>query len=70
MEEVIFMSSQTSRPREIMMPAGNPKTQPFYESLGIKYRTVDVSELRKASVQEPENPFLSLVEKNRFHACN
>jgi len=36
-------------PREIMMPAGNPKTQSFYESLGITCRTVDVSELRKAA---------------------
>jgi N-dimethylarginine dimethylaminohydrolase len=36
-------------PREILMPAGNPKTQTFYESLGIRCHTVDVSELRKAA---------------------
>jgi N-dimethylarginine dimethylaminohydrolase len=36
-------------PREILMPAGNPKTQTFYESLSIKCHTVDVSELRKAA---------------------
>jgi N-dimethylarginine dimethylaminohydrolase len=36
-------------PREILMPAGNPKTQTYYESLGIKCHMVDVSELRKAA---------------------
>ena len=36
-------------PREILMPAGNPKTQSFYESLGINCHTLDVSELRKAA---------------------
>jgi N-dimethylarginine dimethylaminohydrolase len=36
-------------PREIVMPAGNPQTQAYYESLGIKCHTVDVSELRKAA---------------------
>ena len=36
-------------PREILMPAGNPKTQSLYESLGINCHTVDVSELRKAA---------------------
>ncbi len=36
-------------PREILMPGGNPQTQTFYESLGIKCHTVDVSELRKAA---------------------
>ena len=36
-------------PREIMMPSGNPKTQSFYESLGIKCHPVDVGELRKAA---------------------
>lgn len=36
-------------PREILMPAGNPKTQTFYESLNIRCHTVDVSELRKAA---------------------
>jgi N-dimethylarginine dimethylaminohydrolase len=36
-------------PREILMPAGNPQTRAYYESLGIKCRTADVSELRKAA---------------------
>jgi arginine deiminase len=36
-------------PREILMPAGNPQSQAYYESLGIKCHTVDVSELRKAA---------------------
>jgi N-dimethylarginine dimethylaminohydrolase len=36
-------------PREILMPSGNPRTQSYFESLGIKCHTVDVSELRKAA---------------------
>jgi N-dimethylarginine dimethylaminohydrolase len=36
-------------PREILMPAGNPQTQAYCESLGINCHTVDVSELRKAA---------------------
>ena len=36
-------------PREILMPAGNPQTRSYYESLGIQCHTVDVSELRKAA---------------------
>jgi arginine deiminase len=36
-------------PREILMPAGNPQTQAYFESLSIKCHTVDVSELRKAA---------------------
>ncbi len=36
-------------PREILMPAGNPRTRDFFESLNIKCHTVDVSELRKAA---------------------
>jgi len=36
-------------PRQILMPAGNPETQTYYESLGINCHTVDVSELRKAA---------------------
>ena len=31
------------------MPAGNPRTQAYFESLGINCHTVDVSELRKAA---------------------
>jgi arginine deiminase len=33
----------------ILMPSGNPKTQSFYESMGIKCVTVKVSELHKAA---------------------
>jgi N-dimethylarginine dimethylaminohydrolase len=36
-------------PHEILMPAGNPQTQAYFESLGIACHTVDVSELRKAA---------------------
>lgn len=36
-------------PREILMPGGNPKTQTFYEELGISCRTVDVGEIGKAA---------------------
>ena len=36
-------------PREILMPAGNPITQSFYESLGIACHTVEIDELVKAA---------------------
>ena len=36
-------------PSEILMPIGNPQTQAYYESVGIKCHTVDVGELRKAA---------------------
>ena len=36
-------------PREILMPGGSPKTQTFYEELGISCRTVDVGEIGKAA---------------------
>jgi N-dimethylarginine dimethylaminohydrolase len=39
----------TLGPREILMAGGNPKSQSFYESLGITCHTVDVSELGKAA---------------------
>ncbi|HWQ11993.1 MAG TPA: arginine deiminase family protein [Roseiflexaceae bacterium] len=39
----------TLGPREILMPGGNPRTQTFYESLGIACRTVAVDELSKAA---------------------
>ena len=35
--------------RVVLMAAGNPVTQRFYEGLGIACRTVDVAELHKAS---------------------
>jgi N-dimethylarginine dimethylaminohydrolase len=37
------------RRREILMPAGNPATQAFYEELGIVCRTVEVGEIGKAA---------------------
>ncbi len=39
----------TLGPRRILMPAGNPVTQAFYESLGIECLTVPVDELVKAA---------------------
>ncbi len=39
----------TLRPQEILMPAGNPATQRFYEELGITCHTVGVDELTKAA---------------------
>ncbi len=39
----------TIAPREILMVEGNPKSQAFYENLGITCHTVDVSELVKAA---------------------
>ena len=39
----------TIAPGKIIMPAGNPITQSFYESLGITCLTVDVTELAKAA---------------------
>ncbi len=39
----------TLAPRSILMPAGNPITQSYYESAGISCLTVEVSELTKAA---------------------
>ena len=39
----------TIAPGKIIMPAGNPITQSFYESLGITCLTVDITELAKAA---------------------
>ncbi len=39
----------TLAPRRILMPAGNPVTQAFYESAGVECRTVQVDELSKAA---------------------
>jgi N-dimethylarginine dimethylaminohydrolase len=39
----------TLGPRSILMPAGNPKTQSFYEDLGITCHTVETHELAKAA---------------------
>ncbi len=39
----------TLGPREILIAAGNPVTQTFYEHLGITCRTVEVAELGKAA---------------------
>ncbi len=39
----------TVGPREIVMPAGCPRTQRFFESLGVKCHTVAIDELAKAA---------------------
>jgi N-dimethylarginine dimethylaminohydrolase len=39
----------TTGPKKILMPANNPKTQSFYESLGVDCQVVSVSELMKAT---------------------
>lgn len=39
----------TLGPRSVLMPAGNPVTQSFYEAEGISCETVDVGELLKAA---------------------
>jgi N-dimethylarginine dimethylaminohydrolase len=39
----------TLGPRRILMPAGNPVTLAFYESLGIECMQVNISELAKAA---------------------
>jgi N-dimethylarginine dimethylaminohydrolase len=39
----------TVAPRQILMPAGNPITQSFYEEAGITCHTVQVDELLKAA---------------------
>lgn len=39
----------TLGPYRILMPANNPKTQSFYEDVGIKCVTVEVNELHKAA---------------------
>ena len=39
----------TLGPQQILMPSGNPKTQSFYENLGINCVTVEVNELHKAA---------------------
>jgi arginine deiminase len=39
----------TLSPRRILMPAGNPVTQAFYEAAGITCHTVEVDELIRAA---------------------
>jgi len=39
----------TMGPKEILMAAGHPNSQGYYESLGVKCHTVDISELAKAA---------------------
>lgn len=39
----------TVGPREIVLPAGNPVTQAFYEDAGVTCHTVEISELGKAA---------------------
>ena len=59
--EVLFVPDETEAsqgmafnfvtlgPKEILMPAGHPNSQGYYESLGVKCHTVDISELAKAA---------------------
>jgi len=39
----------TIGPKEILMAAGNPNSQSFYESLGVKCHTIEIDELAKAA---------------------
>jgi N-dimethylarginine dimethylaminohydrolase len=39
----------TLGPRQILMPAGNPRSQAFYQQAGLRCHTIDVSELVKAA---------------------
>lgn len=39
----------TLAPRRVLMPAGNPITEEFYDDVGITYRTVVIDELIKAA---------------------
>jgi len=39
----------TLGPNRVLMPAGNPETQSFYEDMGIKCETVEVNEIHKAA---------------------
>jgi arginine deiminase len=39
----------TLAPRQILMPAGNPHSQAFYQQAGLRCHTVDVGELVKAA---------------------
>lgn len=39
----------TLAPRRILMAAGNPRSQSFYEELGVACRTVDIRELTRAA---------------------
>ncbi|MBU8909659.1 MAG: amidinotransferase [Desulfobacterales bacterium] len=39
----------TTGPKKILMPGNNPKTQKFYQSLGVECQTIAVDELMKAT---------------------
>jgi N-dimethylarginine dimethylaminohydrolase len=39
----------TLKPKHILMPSGNPATQTFYESHGIKCATIEMNEIHKAA---------------------
>jgi N-dimethylarginine dimethylaminohydrolase len=39
----------TLKPKQIVMPRGNPETQTFYEDLGIKCITAEMDEIHKAA---------------------
>ncbi|UCE96139.1 MAG: amidinotransferase [Candidatus Bathyarchaeota archaeon] len=51
-EEAIYgmaLNFVTLEPNKIVMPDGNPRTQSFYENMGIKCETVKLAELHKAA---------------------
>lgn len=48
-ERRMALNFVTLGPRHILMPAGNPVSQAFYESAGIACETVEVDELAKAA---------------------
>ena len=43
------LNSVTLGPRRILMPAGNPVSQAFFQDLGVECVTVQVGELGKAA---------------------
>jgi N-dimethylarginine dimethylaminohydrolase len=48
-ERGMALNFVTLAPGQILMPAGNPRTQEFYEAAGIACHTVEVDELVKAA---------------------
>jgi N-dimethylarginine dimethylaminohydrolase len=45
----LSMNFVTLRPKQILTADGNPKTQAFYEALGLECHLVDISEVTKAA---------------------
>ncbi len=48
-ERGMALNFVTLGPEKIMMPAGNPTTQAFYEDIGVECVTVDMNEIHKAA---------------------